>query len=280
MRQRTKKPPNAIAPTCAARVARRTIGRRSAQRLSGIGETGELGILTQACKDTNAGISDDKLKCAFARSICDDAGLAPPAVLNHIFLELAQRPHQPRHQSPRKPISSRGIFNMTGPLIPQNIGVRFRVVVHQREHARSISGARAGYSGLRDTFANLREERRRLSHAGIGSRQCRCGKSQLNKGSNPSRPFDHELATPLETSLPRLPKKIIDNVECGQKSMCRSKTQECPSPPHSYPSVPKHGRASSCSPCRLVLRNRNYVNTLSFLPRIEPAAPEEKATVR
>ncbi|MDR7257221.1 hypothetical protein J2X47_001392 [Sphingomonas sp. BE270] len=280
MRQRSEQPSNAKAATGATRVARRTIRRRCTQSLSGIDKAGELGILSQACQDTNARISNDKLKCAFSGSICDDPGLGSAAVLHHVFLEFAQRSHQPCDQSARKAISTGSIFNVAGPLIPQHIGIRFGVVVHQREHTRYISRARAAYSGLGYALANLREEWRRLSQAGIGFWQSRCRKRQLNKRANLPGTFDHELTAPLKATLPRLPKQIVDDVKRSRKSMRRSKTQECPSMPRFGPTVGKLCRALSCSPCRWVLRNRNQVSRLPFMPSIKTAAPKKKAIVR
>jgi len=166
-------------------------------------------------------------------------------MLDDILLKLAKRSHQSGHQSACKTIGGRSVLNMTGPLVPKEIVVRIRIVTSQGKYSRLVPGARAAYSTMGHALADLSKKRRCFYQTTICARQGFGRERQLDKGPDLPGSFNRKFAASLETTFPRLPEQIIDDVEGCWQGMCCSKTQKYPSPPRVSPATRKLCRSTS-----------------------------------
>ncbi|MET4218892.1 hypothetical protein ABIB00_004113 [Bradyrhizobium sp. LB14.3] len=232
MSQCSKQLTNAVAVTGAPRMPRRAVGRSDPQRRPGISEAGEMGIFAQAGQYAAARVGNDKLKGAIARAIGDEAALRPPAMLEDIVLQFAERPYQRYRQSPRKTHCNSRILGMFSPLIPnQSVGsMVVEVKTRQWKRASAVTDTRAADYAIAQRADNLVEHRgfNRYRAVGIGRRGC-CDR-QLDQRPYPARSAKRYLPEFGQPTGHCLPKQIIDRLEVRGDLYWRAFVQIFPPP--------------------------------------------------
>ncbi|HML91872.1 hypothetical protein [Methyloceanibacter sp.] len=246
MSERAKQLSDTITVTGASRVSRCAVGSGDPQRRPGISEASEVGILAEAGKHAPTRVGNNKLEGAIARGIGDEAALRPPAVLQDIVLQFAERTHQPCGQSPGETRCYSRILSMFGPLIPNQcpgsevVGIKTR----QWKYSSAITGARATYHAVTQRAHNLEKHGRLNQYGAIGVGQRGCRYSQLDKRPDPARSAERHGAEFWQPPRDGLPKQIVGCLEICGDLYWRASIQTFP-PPRQQAHGPSFATASS-----------------------------------
>jgi hypothetical protein len=212
---------DAVAVPRASGMPRRAVGCGYTQRLAGIRQPGELGVLAQASEDAATRVGDDELEGALTRSIGDETTFWPPAVFEDIVYEFAERAHQPGGQSPRQSCPDGSVFGMFGPLVPDRPlrTVFVMIVARKGKDARSVAGASAADDTLPQRSDELMKHRRFDCHSMVVISSGRRRDRELGERSYTPRAAKPHRPKRRQSAMDRLPEQVISRLEaCGDLS--------------------------------------------------------------
>jgi hypothetical protein len=230
MGERAKQLSNSIAMACAARMPRRPVRSGDPQRCSGISEERQLGILAQARKYASPCVGDDEFEGAVARGVGDNPAFWPTAVLKHVVLQFAERPHQATNEPLRQPRSHRGVLGVLGPLLPSE-PLRIRPTgVHagQGKHPGTIACTGTANRSISQRALDLAKDRGFDHDAAVRVREGGGRHREFDQRPNPSRSRQRDRSEVRQPASDRLPQEIIGRLEARGHPSCRPLVQVAP----------------------------------------------------